>query len=367
MSRDAVKFGRMSKKQRERVEDEVRWHKEHRALMNQYEQMSQSHVAQPSSSQDLDPNSNKFLLGATIRRRRHLNGYQYPSTQDLNYSIKPEPSYMPTTTTTTVGYDMRIKTEVHSAQPDNGIQILEIEHLSKTILDAYQRTALYTLDQVEELRNHSPDPNQLITYKTMSHEQWWMDAAARLTAVIQNIIEFAKMLPGFMKLSQDDQIMLLKAASFEITLIRTVQNYDSITNRVLYGDSFMPVELFYSDDPAEMDLINSVFIFVKELYVVQLTDMETALFAATILLSPTRDGLQDLGMIEGLYERVVGALKDELYKRHSNDDTLTKLMHLTAELRAISSKHVQVLSKFRMMHQHLEFPALHKELFSLPE
>lgn len=55
-----------------------------------------------------------------------LNGYPYPTTQDLNYSMKPEPSYMPTTTTTTVGYDMRIKTEVHSVQPDNGIQILEI-------------------------------------------------------------------------------------------------------------------------------------------------------------------------------------------------------------------------------------------------
>jgi nuclear receptor subfamily 1 group F protein 4 len=32
-----------------------------------------------------------------------------------------------------------------------------------------------------------------------------------LTTVIQQIIEFAKMVPGFMKLSQDDQIVLLKA------------------------------------------------------------------------------------------------------------------------------------------------------------
>lgn len=37
-----------------------------------------------------------------------------------------------------------------------------------------------------------------------------MDCANKLTVVIQNVIEFAKLVPGFMKLQQDDQIMLLK-------------------------------------------------------------------------------------------------------------------------------------------------------------
>ena len=34
--------------------------------------------------------------------------------------------------------------------------------------------------------------------------------AERVTVAVQQIIEFAKMLPGFMELLQDDQIMLLK-------------------------------------------------------------------------------------------------------------------------------------------------------------
>lgn len=37
--------------------------------------------------------------------------------------------------------------------------------------------------------------------------------------MIQQIIEFAKMIPGFMKLSQDDQIVLLKAGKFVFNLI----------------------------------------------------------------------------------------------------------------------------------------------------
>lgn len=44
-----------------------------------------------------------------------------------------------------------------------------------------------------------------------AHEELWLECAQKLTAVIQQIIEFAKMVPGFMKLSQDDQIVLLKA------------------------------------------------------------------------------------------------------------------------------------------------------------
>jgi len=48
-----------------------------------------------------------------------------------------------------------------------------------------------------------------------AHEELWLECAQKLTAVIQQIIEFAKMIPGFMKLSQDDQIVLLKAGMTE--------------------------------------------------------------------------------------------------------------------------------------------------------
>lgn len=45
----------------------------------------------------------------------------------------------------------------------------------------------------------------------MTYEEMWLDCADKLTAMIQNIIEFAKLIPGFMKLTQDDQILLLKS------------------------------------------------------------------------------------------------------------------------------------------------------------
>lgn len=50
----------------------------------------------------------------------------------------------------------------------------------------------------------------LMKIPLQAQEELWLECAQRLTAVIQQIIEFAKMVPGFMKLSQDDQIVLLK-------------------------------------------------------------------------------------------------------------------------------------------------------------
>ena len=40
-----------------------------------------------------------------------------------------------------------------------------------------------------------------------------MESAQKLTTVITQIIEFAKMVPGFMSFPQDDQIVLLKGGT----------------------------------------------------------------------------------------------------------------------------------------------------------
>lgn len=90
------------------------------------------------------------------------------------------------------------------------------ELLSKTIADAHARTCLVSTDQIQESFRKPHDLSRLIYYKNMAHEQLWLECAQKLTTVIQQIIEFAKMVPGFMKLSQDDQIVLLKAGTYTV-------------------------------------------------------------------------------------------------------------------------------------------------------
>lgn len=88
------------------------------------------------------------------------------------------------------------------------------ELLSKTISDAHARTCFHTTEQIQEAFRKPHDITRLLYYKNMAHEELWLESAQKLTTVIQQIIEFAKMVPGFMKLSQDDQIVLLKAGKY---------------------------------------------------------------------------------------------------------------------------------------------------------
>ena len=48
-----------------------------------------------------------------------------------------------------------------------------------------------------------------------SQEDLWLSSAQKLTNIIKQIIEFAKMVPGFMKFAQDDQIALLKRGRWQ--------------------------------------------------------------------------------------------------------------------------------------------------------
>ena len=72
----------------------------------------------------------------------------------------------------------------------------------------------------------------------------WMEVAEKVTLAVQSIIEFSKMVPGFMSLLQDDQIMLLKGGSFEIALLRLCRAFDVETARVIFGSFFVPLEAF---------------------------------------------------------------------------------------------------------------------------
>ena len=53
-----------------------------------------------------------------------------------------------------------------------------------------------------------------------THRQLWVEIAEKLTVAVQQIIEFAKMVPGFMSLLQDDQIMLLKGGECLCSFLR---------------------------------------------------------------------------------------------------------------------------------------------------
>ena len=84
-----------------------------------------------------------------------------------------------------------------------------------------------------------------------------------------------------------------------------------------------------------------------------------------MLMFSAREGVKDKEVIEKLYERVRMALHVELDKTHSADEQIAaKLQERIPVLRLLGSKHNEVLQKFKNTYPDLDFPALHKELFS---
>lgn len=83
-----------------------------------------------------------------------------------------------------------------------------------------------------------------------------------------------------------------------------------------------------------------------------------------------RPGLKCLGDINRLSQAVIRALRSELDRNHmtpiKGDVTVCDaILAKIPQLRDISSLHMDALAKFKRSQPHLEFPALHKELFSV--
>ncbi|XP_076324587.1 putative nuclear hormone receptor HR3 isoform X1 [Tachypleus tridentatus] len=393
MSRDAVKFGRMSKKQREKVEDEVRFHRA-QLVRPQSQQQGQPSLQQhppPPQTTESSPDSSVFDQQQPSSSNQHLSylngGYAYNG--DHNTYTPNGYTYTPQAMTFDLaGTDFVDSTTFDQLQhldnpiPDtNGLLTTTVpaatisnnshlELLAKTVANAHNRTCLYTTNQIIDLMRKPQDVSLLLYYKNMAQDELWLDCAQRLTAVVQQIIEFAKMVPGFMKLSQEDQIVLLKAGSFELVLLRMSRYFDLNTGSVLYGESLLPVEAFMTSDTTEMKLVSSSFDFAKSIAELKLTDTELALFSAYVLLSPDRVGLKEVLDIQRLNQAILKSLRFELEHTHKlpykgDISILDFLLAKTPSLREMNVLHMDALTKFRQTYPHQVFPALHKELFPI--
>lgn len=70
-------------------------------------------------------------------------------------------------------------------------------------------------------------------------------------------------------------------------------------------------------------------------------------------------------MVKKMLERVLAAFKMEIGKNHpENENLLSELLQKTPTLQLLSNQHIGVLGNFKKLCPHVEFPALHKELFS---
>ncbi|KYO19710.1 nuclear receptor ROR-gamma [Alligator mississippiensis] len=241
--------------------------------------------------------------------------------------------------------------------------VTEIEHLTQNVLKSYRETCQLRLEDLQLLRWETFSREEVSAYQKKSMEEMWERCACRITEAIQYVVEFAKRMGGFMELCQNDQIVLLKAGAMEVVLVRMCRAFNSENRTVFFEGKYAGPELFKSLGCNE--LINSIFDFAHGLCSLHFTENEIALFTALVLINANRPWLQEKGKVERLQDNLELAFKHMLRKSH-REGLLAKLPP-KGKLRSLCCQHMEKLRSFRQMHPivvHAVFPPLYKELFS---
>ena len=124
----------------------------------------------------------------------------------------------------------------------------------------------------------------------------WLQLAELLDQAVSGQVEFAKAIPGFRNLSQDDQLLLLKASFFELWVIRVspLVMAMSPTNGAMHGMVAQASPGMTSPSGGSLlwqqlcqllsrDLFGMMSTFAHEMNQLFLLETEVSLFAASLL------------------------------------------------------------------------------------
>ncbi|KAF7460597.1 nuclear receptor ROR-gamma [Marmota monax] len=251
----------------------------------------------------------------------------------------------------------------HSIPEAPYASLTEIEHLAQNVCKSYRETCQLRLEDLLRQRTSLFSREEVTSYQRKSMWEMWEHCAHRLTEAIQYVVEFAKRLSGFMELCQNDQIVLLKAGAMEVVLVRMCRAYNAENHTVFFEGKYGGVELFRALGCSE--LISSIFDFSHSLSALRFSEDEIALYTALVLINANRPGLQDKRKVEQLQYNLELAFHHHLCKTH-RQGILAKLPP-KGKLRSLCSQHVEKLQVFQHLHPivvQAAFPPLYKELFS---
>ncbi|XP_069461532.1 oxysterols receptor LXR-beta-like isoform X2 [Ambystoma mexicanum] len=125
---------------------------------------------------------------------------------------------------------------------------------------------------------------------------------------VQEIVDFAKQVPGFLELSREDQIALLKASTIEIMLLETARRYNHETECITFLKDFTYSKDDFHRAGLQVEFINPIFEFSKGMRQMQLDDAEYALLIAINIFSADRPNVQNHQLVENLQQPYVEAL-----------------------------------------------------------
>ncbi|KAK7600927.1 hypothetical protein V9T40_008368 [Parthenolecanium corni] len=165
---------------------------------------------------------------------------------------------------------------------------------------------------------------------------------------VQLIVEFAKRIPGFEKLDQEDKITLLKACSSEVMMLRMARKYDYNTNSIVFANN-QP----YTKDSyirAGMgETIDDLLRFCRQMWAMKVDNAEYALLTAIVIFSG-RPGLHENGKVETIQEYYIDTLKSYVDNRTRPNSTtiFARLLSVLTELRTLGNQNFETCLKLKL-------------------
>ncbi|KAJ8374452.1 hypothetical protein SKAU_G00050320 [Synaphobranchus kaupii] len=395
MSRDAVKFGRMSKKQRDSLYAEVQKHQQSQELSGVMggagvglardevcDAGSHGRAYSRGSSaalSDLDdiamlPDGLLFDLPLTPEGASsdycslELLGGSAGSGSSSSQS-SPEQSGLDFADAGHIKHEYQLlhapalfAHPLFNALPD-GCSLLEIERITQSVVKSHLETSQYSTEELKRLMWTMYSPEETRSFQNKSAEWMWQQCALHITNAIQYVVEYAKRIAGFMDLCQNDQIILLKAGCLDVLLIRMCCVFNPVNNTLLFDGKFAGPQHFKALGCD--DLVSAVYELAKSLSRLQLSEEEMALFSAAVLLSPDRPWLTDTQQVQKLQERVYVALQHCLHRSGATEEKLAKMVSKLPMMKSICKLHIDKLEFFRLVHPETaySFPPLYREVF----
>ncbi|GLD64339.1 nuclear receptor subfamily 1 group D member 1-like protein [Lates japonicus] len=181
-----------------------------------------------------------------------------------------------------------------------------------------------------------------------SSQEVWESFSQCFTPAVKEVVEFAKSIPGFQTLSQHDQVMLLKSGTFQVLMVRFCSLFDPKERTVTFlnGQTYSLASLRALGMGS---LLDAMFDFSEKLGSLGLEPDEMALFMAVVLVSADRSGIVEVGAVELLQENLIKALRSLITSRRPDDSTLfPKLLLRLPDLRTLNNQHSDKLLAFRI-------------------
>lgn len=183
-----------------------------------------------------------------------------------------------------------------------------------------------------------------------SGEVCWNAFQSLLNKSIQDVINFAKRMPGFTNLDQEDQISLIKGGCFEVACVVHAQFIDGQTNTIFLEGQNMLVKRadMKHGFPLGEHFVELMFNLCIRFNTFRLEDPEKALFSALVLISPDRQGLKNREKVSKLQELLIQALQSQVTATHPDESGLfPRLLMSISSLRELGVEHRRMLGSLK--------------------